>query len=169
MANEIRFSSKTFLKTLSVGNQVHTSSCKSGDDGRDSPRILRGEGNERKSFTSTVNFNWKSKLLCSRYSFSNNFSSFTPHYKSILNGLTAAPTRLYSCYFSILFLFFFFGVFALPHLYLLMPINLISLRSSKKKKENLIYVLVYVEHSFLLCFLFCAILGVVFSSSVPCI
>lgn len=125
---------------------------------------------KRNPFASTVNFNWKSKLLRSRYSFSYNFSSFTPHYKSILNGLTAAPTRLYSCYYSFFyfcyfFFFYFFGVFALPHLYLLMPINLISLRSSKKKKENLIYVLVYVEHSFLLCSRFCAIPGVVFFPS----
>lgn len=54
---------------------------------------------------------------------------FIPHYKSILNGLTAAQTRLYSYYF------FFYFCFA-SSIYLLMPINLISLLSSSETRRT---------------------------------
>ena len=84
-------------------------------------------------------------------------SSFTPHYKSILNGLTATQEQIIFILFSSFYVFpSTLHSLAWPHLYFLMPINLILLLSLKmKKKSNLCFGLCWTFISS------CAIPGVV--------
>lgn len=105
-------------------------------------------------YSSTVNFNWKSKLLCSRYSlqFLLRYTTLQINFKWF--DCSGAPHYIRPDYFHIIFHFslsFLHSTRNCLHLYFLMPINLILLLSfEKRRRRNLIYVLVYVEHSFFL-------------------